>query len=175
MTHADHQQTQQPEPAQASSNAGVTSELMDSARAKPSARILVDLRDFIGVNQRRVIKQACHGEEREFFLAKLEALAEHIRTMPQTYDQDGKGDQATAHLHYFIGGCDWYITEKDRCAEQLQAFGLADLGHGPELGYISLVELLACGAELDLYFTPCTLAALAMQRNPHAAPKIEQE
>jgi hypothetical protein len=28
------------------------------------------------------------------------------------------------------------------------------LGYGGELGYISLVEILKCGAELDLYWQP---------------------
>ena len=87
-----------------------------------------------------------------------------IDTMPKTYEQDGLGDQAIASLHYFLGGCDWYITEKDAEAPdslgQHQAFGWADLGGGGELGYISLVELLANGAELDFHFRPCTLAAL---------------
>jgi hypothetical protein len=35
---------------------------------------------------------------------------------------------------------------------QMQAFGIADLGMGAELGYISIPELLENGAELDLYF-----------------------
>lgn len=169
MTHGNHQPPQQRKPAQESSNAGVTSEPGRDVRDGTATRVLVDLREFIGPNQRHAIKQACQGEEREFFLNKLEALAELIRTMAQTYDQDGKGDQATAYLHYYRGGCDWYITEKDRAGAQLQAFGQADLGYGPELGYISLVELLACGVELDLHFTPCTLADLAREREARAA------
>jgi hypothetical protein len=63
---------------------------------------------------------------------------------------------ALARLHYFIGGCDWWIVEKDADpdhAGQVQAFGVADLGMGAELGYISIPELLENGAELDLYFT----------------------
>ena len=83
--------------------------------------------------------------------------------MPQTYEQDGMGEQAIAHLHYFTSGCDWYITERDSDPDgegQIQAFGSANLGYGPELGYISIKELLENGAELDLYFTPCTLSSL---------------
>ena len=46
-------------------------------------------------------------------------------------------------------------------AGQVQAFGIADLGMGPELGYISIPELLANGAELDLYYTkPKTIGEL---------------
>ena len=71
---------------------------------------------------------------------------------------------ALAHLHYFIGGCDWWIVEKDSDpdqAGQVQAFGIADLGMGAELGYISIPELLENGAELDLYYTePKTIGEL---------------
>ncbi|MEI7902867.1 MAG: hypothetical protein WCK89_21685 [bacterium] len=34
------------------------------------------------------------------------------------------------------------------------------LGYGPELGYISLPEILECGAELDLYFAAKTIAEI---------------
>jgi len=65
-----------------------------------------------------------------------------------------------AHLHYFTGSGDWYITERDTSTEQHQAFGLADLGYGGELGYISIAELIANNVELDLHFTPQPLAQL---------------
>ena len=45
-------------------------------------------------------------------------------------------------------------------AGQVQAFGVADLGMGPEAGYISIPELLENGAELDLYFTPKRIGEL---------------
>ena len=44
-----------------------------------------------------------NGDEADFFLSKLIDLAQQIDTMPKTYEQDGKGDQATAYLHYFLG------------------------------------------------------------------------
>jgi hypothetical protein len=89
--------------------------------------------------------------------------------MPKTGEQDGKGEQATAYLHYFAGGqASWYITEKDAGSPdddpgtgQIQAFGLADLfGDGGELGYISIAEILENGGELDFHFTPKTLAEI---------------
>ena len=40
---------------------------------------------------------------------------------------------------------------------QIQAFGLANLGYGAELGYICIKELIEHGIELDLYWTPKTL------------------
>jgi hypothetical protein len=123
------------------------------------------LHGFIGESQRSCLADAMRGEEKQFFFDKLCEYAGRITAMPQTYDQDGKGDDAIVHLHYFIGSCDWFITEKDKgtgeeraagAVEQHQATGWADLGDpmNAEFGYISIVEILAAGGELDLYFTP---------------------
>lgn len=62
--------------------------------------------------------------------------------MDKTYEQDGKGEESIAYLHYFRGSADWYILEKDSEPEQFQAFGWADLGGGGELGYISIIDLV---------------------------------
>ena len=80
--------------------------------------------------------------------------------MPKTYEQDGNGGDAIVSLHYFKGGMEWYILERDKSDEQEQAFGLADLGDGGELGYISIQELIENGAEIDLYFTPHPIKVL---------------
>lgn len=119
------------------------------------------LRHFLGPVQSRVLATLCvRSEEAPFFTQKVRDLAQLVESMPRIYEQDGKGDEAVAHLHYFLRGADWYITERDTTDEQLQAFGLVDLGYGPELGYVSLEEITACGAELDLYFTPTAIAPL---------------
>jgi hypothetical protein len=71
------------------------------------------------------------------------------------------------YLHYFRGSCDWYIMEKDIDSHgdgQSQAFGLADLGYGGELGYISIQELCECGVELDLHFKPISFGELKTKR-----------
>ena len=115
------------------------------------------LRKFITPAELAAIAGNIDGEEGEFFVNKLAELETLFKTMPKTYDQDGKGDDAIVYLHYFRGGMDWYITERDMEAEQHQAFGLADLGYGGELGYISIQELIDNGVELDLYWEPKTL------------------
>ena len=119
---------------------------------------------FMGASQRRAIYEGLKGEERDFFVEKLREIAHTFDTMPKTYEQDGLGMmEAIAHLHYFKGGMDWWITERDSDQDgegQIQAFGLADLGYGGELGYISIAELIQNGVELDLYFTPCKLSEL---------------
>ena len=117
------------------------------------------VKDFVSDSQLEAMGDGVRGEEGEFFKTLFVKLAETITNMPVTYKTDGQGDEAIVHLHYFRGNMDWYITEKDVGDEQIQAFGLADLGMGyPELGYISIEELVANGIELDLYWTPKTLA-----------------
>jgi hypothetical protein len=115
---------------------------------------------FIGRSQCAAILSGINGEEGEYFLGLVDQISTTIANMPKTYEQDGLGDQAVVHLHYFFRGMDWHITERDMEDEQMQAFGLADIGYGPELGYIWLAEITESGAELDLYWTPKTLAAL---------------
>ncbi len=116
------------------------------------------VKHFVSPTQLSIMGDGCRGEEGSWFRDKFVSLAEEIKAMPKTYEQDGKGDQAVAHLHYFKGDADWFITEKDMEPEQIQAFGLADLGFGmPELGYISIVELQENNVELDLHWTPKTL------------------
>jgi len=117
------------------------------------------LKEFIGQNQLHMMFAGSCGEEGKFFDDKAEELGKLFETMPKTYEQDGKGDQAIAYLHYFHGGFDWYITERDMEEEQLQAFGLAVV-HEAELGYISIRELIENGVELDLHWEPKTLAEI---------------
>jgi hypothetical protein len=119
---------------------------------------------FIGTSQAAATREALRGEEGEAFAAILARLADTITTMPTSYQTDGRGRAAIAHLHYFRGGMDWYITERDIDADgegQVQAFGLANLGYGAELGYISLPEILAAGVELDYHWSPRALSAIA--------------
>jgi hypothetical protein len=111
------------------------------------------LRGFVCREQLAAITSAMRGEERQFFFDKAVELAVLITNMPATYATDGQGLDAVVHLHYFKNGFDWFITEKDMLEDQHQAFGLADMGD-PELGYISIIELLANRVELDLYWTP---------------------
>jgi len=118
---------------------------------------LEELTQFIGRSQMEAVRILLRGEERQYFADKACELRDLIVSMPKTYEQEGKGDEAIIYLHYFIGNCDWYIIEKDSEEEQLQAFGIADLGYGPEYGYISIPELLENRAELDFHYQPRTV------------------
>ena len=106
--------------------------------------------------QFEVITDAMIGEEGDHFIEIIDRIHATWQAMPMTYESTAKGRAALAYLHYFIGGFDWWIVEKDADpdhAGQVQAFGIADLGMGAELGYISIPELLENGADLDLYYT----------------------
>jgi hypothetical protein len=100
------------------------------------------------------------GEERAAAIEIVERLAATIETMPTTYQTDGQGDAVKVILHYFHGGCDWHIIEKDVDGGTSQAFGLANLGNGAELGCISIDELTQHHIELDFYWTPKTLGEI---------------
>jgi len=125
---------------------------------------LKTLKGFIGPMQLNFMAEAVKGEEGQFFLDKMVELASVIEKMPKSYETDGMGDKAVAHLHYFVKNMDWYITEKDSDPDgdgQLQAFGWADLGHGGgELGYIPIAELIASNVELDFHFEPLTIGQI---------------
>lgn len=117
---------------------------------------------FMSRTQIAIMASNMRGEEKQFFIDKVCEMGNLVASMPHTYQQDGKGEQAIAYLHYFHGGFDWYITEKDMSAtaekpEQMQAFGLACM-HENELSYIYIDELIKAGVELDLHFTPRPLA-----------------
>lgn len=122
------------------------------------------LKPFLSIAQLNIMRSGCRGEEREFFYDKIAEYADRIDSMPKTYDQEGKGDDAVVYLHYFYNDMDWFITEKDTEDNQLQAYGYADIGQGGEIGYISIDELTTFGVELDLHWTPKSLGEVKKGR-----------
>jgi len=123
------------------------------------------LQHFIGRKQLVVMATSCNGEEGDFFRKMLVELAATIDKMPKIGETDGQGDNAIVHLHYFRGAADYHVIEKDLTPEQIQAFGMCDLGMGfPELGYVPIQELLRYDFELDLYWQPITLQAVKASR-----------
>ena len=69
--------------------------------------------------------------------------AEVLAAIPPLYGTEKVGEaDKIVHLHYFVGGCDWWVVEYDP-TERL-AFGYACLGDPQmaEWGYIPLDELV---------------------------------
>ena len=121
------------------------------------------LKTLIGPAQRAALWAALEGEERGHFADIVARLVATWQAMPATYATESQCRAAIAHLHYFLGGADWWIIEKDSAPDsdgQIQAFGIADLGMGPELGYISIPELLEVGTEqANIFRIPSPSAA----------------
>ena len=85
-------------------------------------------------------------------------ISSKLLALGKTRKKPENNGSAVAHLHFFTGRADWWTIETDSDpdnAGQIQAFGIADLGMGPELGYISIPVLLEVGAELDFYYDLC--------------------
>ena len=127
---------------------------------------LIAIKDFVPQQQMRILTDACRSREPEEFAEIIARLHSIITSMPSI----GGSDQQTAHLHYFYGRSDWYITERDCVAHepQYQARGFACLngdGDMAESGYISIEELRTMragltGIELDFHFKPQALAPI---------------
>jgi hypothetical protein len=125
--------------------------------------ILAPVLRFMPPGQLAALHYALNGEERAGIAELVAKVAATMATMPRTYQTDNQADNAVIHLHYFRGGCDWYITELDKEGYGgEQAFGLVVLNGdtmNASLGYICIDELVGCGVEMDLYWSPITLAA----------------
>lgn len=140
----------------------------------------LNLNQFVNPAQLSVMRSLVKGEEGAHFSQMILKLKSHIVSMPKTYESDGQGDDAVVMLHYFKGGSDWWITERDMVREkQIQAFGYVCLNgdvQNAELGYINIDELIRCGVELDLYFQPITLREVkAKLSNKRATQEKEAE
>lgn len=143
--------------------------------------------NFIGGSQHKAVLSGMRGEEKQFFYDKMAELAKVAREMPKTYGQDGKGDEAIAYLHYFTGGSDWYITEKDSNEEvangphmdaNSQAFGFAILNgdiQNAESGYINIGELVRHNAELDFHWKPKTLAEIKRELHSEDDSRLQAD
>ena len=112
---------------------------------------------FIPSNQYSIIKTNPEFEDARIRINEL------VANCPKTYEtEDISTNNKIAQLHYFRGGSDWYIIEKDSELEQTQAFGYVILNgdtENAEFGYINIEEVKKY-AEIDLYWTPITLGKI---------------
>jgi hypothetical protein len=118
------------------------------------------LEKFMNRSQITAMVNAILYSDSQWVYSKLVELLGIVQQMPSTYETDEQGADAIVYLHYFMAGCDWYITEKDANPDQQQAFGWADIGCG-EYGYISIEEIIAGGADLDLFWDPVPVGSIA--------------
>jgi len=138
---------------------------------KPSSKDYTSLvYQFMNNAQKQIVKNSDEFDD------IINELGETITNMPTTGETDGQGKDAIAYLHYFKGGSDWYITEKDIEKKQYQAFGYAVLNGDyqfAEFGYISIEELKEMGVELDFHWTPKSINEIIGEKLP--ASKIQND
>ncbi len=64
------------------------------------------------------------------------------------------------HMHFFLGGCDWYVAEYDKESQNYFGFVILNNDYGmAEWGYFNFIELCELNVEFlevdrDLHFTP---------------------
>lgn len=124
--------------------------------------ILDKVKMFLPKHQQQVIVSS---EENWDILKNLENIIEQI---PGPYGQDGvPADDKIVYLHYFINGCNWYITERDNWGVQYQMFGYANLGDDEmaEWGYVGVPELEESRVELNLFWKPCRFGDIGKEDN----------
>lgn len=109
----------------------------------------------IGILQYRTLREfILQSEESDFFATTVDEVANIVADTPDLHSQDGAGEKAIVHLHYFLGNFDAWITELNLGTRI--AFGKASFSGASdaEYGYIRLQELFDNNVELDLYWTP---------------------
>ncbi len=59
---------------------------------------------FIGPSHVAARIRCGQGDAKDYFFGELIELAATVEAIPQIYKQEGKGDGAITHLHYFTNG-----------------------------------------------------------------------
>ena len=127
--------------------------------------------DFTSNGEAALLHLAKPGDLATLSVDQVNTLGDFAHyIIPRTYETEYADDPQAWLCCRHESGAAWYITELDigehgdrarTLGPQHQAFGLADLfGDGGELGYISLPEIFAAGATIDLTFEPRSIAEL---------------
>ena len=137
---------------------------------------LESLKHFLPASQQFALKHIYKTEESIYAVEIVKRLTTIIESMPVSYEtEEIPESEQIVYLHYFYGGSDWYIIEKDKDNNeddldvdgQLQAFGYVILNgdlRGSEWGYISIKELIDMDiVELDFHFEPIHFSALGLK------------
>ena len=132
-----------------------------------ATQAVATLRPFLSAQQWAGIAKAFRGSDAAHFMELAARIAARVRLMQKADDQEGQGAWATVQLRYFLSACDWYIVNLDPVAGVERAAGFvtregASLDADPVI--ISVAELVACGAQLDLYFPPRSVGQLRAER-----------
>lgn len=129
------------------------------------------LEKFMPIDQRFKLKELLKGEERRNVAQVVLKTVRQILATPLTYQTEHLHmPEKVVQLHYFRGGVDAWIVERDLgdspdsdhplagIGEQRQAFGKCEVFGGgwweAEWGYVNIQSLIEAGVELDLHWEP---------------------
>ena len=134
------------------------------------------IQHFISGNQVKVLQDIFKGEESKFVFDIARILSGIIQNMPASYETESiDTPDKIVYLHYFHGGSDWYIIEKDKgnpeddaeagliVGGQYQAFGYVILNgdtQNSEWGNVNIQELIENDVEIDFHFEPIKFSEL---------------
>jgi hypothetical protein len=91
---------------------------------------------------------------------KVMRMVENINFLPSAQIV---GSDSIAYLHYSLGDVHFYISGRDKEEVQRMAFGCICLpGRVPQLDYISIVDIVRCGAHLDFDWKPVPMDQVNM-------------
>lgn len=138
-----------------------------------------NVRKFMPLHQQSIVTDnECYDEYKDI----IQRLDQEIANIPESEQLPSKkmirkrGSRFSCiqvFAHYFYGGCDWFILEKDMKNDIL--FGYAILNDDvqmSELGSIYLSDLTTDGrVELDFYWNKCSLAESLHSKYPSHFPK----
>lgn len=102
---------------------------------------------------------------------------EVLNAIPEYYDTERtEAAMKRIWVHYFVGGCDWWLAELDRV--DWIGYGAVDIGHGAEWGPFSLTELERVSADGRIITNRETMAMrrvpglLIVERDCHWEPRL---
>lgn len=132
---------------------------------------------FMPKHQKQLVQRYDDGDKKQI----LDGVEAMLKALPRAYAQDGKGDRAIVHVHYFYGESDWYVTEfhpdrENPAYDRLYGFAILNGDtQFAEMGYQSLSELANSGkVELDFYWQPETLGEVKAKADPDLWGKKEK-
>jgi hypothetical protein len=138
---------------------------------------IIIVRDFIGWGQVDALSRLYRSKERGAAVEIVERLRKVIEEMPETRGTEGiETPDKIVYLHYFTGGSNWYVVEKDIGAEgekepikQYQAYGYVILNQdeqNAEWGYVDIETLKKSNVELDFHWDPKPFSEVIKKEEP---------
>ena len=135
-------------------------------KSQPRSLDLAEIDYFVDMEQMQMSDVVDESKFSEIIMDRLTTLADHIGFMPDCSVIDPQEDvrNDVAFLHYTLEQTHWYVTHRDSGRRQWTAHGLIYREEGLSTrDDICIVEILRCGASIDLDWQPKALRHILMK------------